>query len=89
MKRISMAAILLVCAGLAQASATDKKAAADGKAPSKLVCFMEATTGSHLKKRVCMTEEERARKKEASQTAAERLNRSAPASANRDKASGR
>lgn len=91
MKRVLAATALMVCAGMTQAEApaSSEKTATGDKVPAKLVCFLEPTTGSHLKKRVCMTEEERARQREAAQTAAERINRSAPTSAGRDKSAGK
>ena len=67
-------ATLLAAATLAAAlpaGANEQPAAAPAAKPSsgRLVCFTEPVTGSHMRKRVCMTEEERDRRRTEDQEA--------------------
>ena len=74
---------LLVAAGLAYAGPS---AAADsGTAPAPTaarddrVCFAEKTTGSHLRRRICMTREEQEQRRKEDQEAVRQLRRSSSA----------
>ena len=67
-------ATLLAAATLAAAlpaGAEQPAAAPEANKPSsgRLVCFTEPVTGSHMRKRICMTEEERDRRRAEDQEA--------------------
>jgi len=66
-------ATLLAAATLAAmlpASAEPPAAPApEAKSSGRLVCFTEPVTGSHMRKRICMTEEERERRRAEDQEA--------------------
>ena len=74
---------LLVATGMAYAAvsaAADPGAAAGPKAKDpRLVCFAEKTTGSHLRKRICVTPEELERRRQADQEAIRKLRQSSGA----------
>lgn len=79
----AMKVILVAAAGLVYAAGgaaaepakpTNPAKPAPGK--SDQVCFAEKTTGSHLRRRVCMTREEQEQRRLADQQAMERLRRS-------------
>ena len=73
----AMKVILVAAAGLVYAAggaAAEPAKPAPGK--SDQVCFAEKTTGSHLRRRVCMTREEQEQRRLADQQAMERLRRS-------------
>jgi hypothetical protein len=59
---------------------------AAGSENARTTCFVEATTGSHIKKRVCMTEAEYAARKKADQEAMMKMK--GVASAERQKGAG-
>jgi len=66
--RYWMSALLALAAGAAQAEAASKAAPATQAKP-KLVCFSEPNTGSHIRKRTCITEEEAAARRKRDQEA--------------------
>jgi len=63
-----LAATLLAAAVPAHA-AEPASAAPQSKSSGRLVCFTEPVTGSHMRKRICMTEEERDRRRAEDQEA--------------------
>lgn len=77
----------------AQAAEPKKTAAQPGHGAaspkSQRVCTNEAVTGSHLKRRVCATEEQREEQRQASQNSATRLNRSQSGLSDRKGSEGR
>lgn len=80
------ACVALVALGVATAAPAGDSAEADAKAERKdrLVCFAEKTTGSNLRKRICMTEAEREQRRKADKAALAETRRStAGASASR------
>jgi len=81
--KVVVTAVGLLCGGAAVA---EQPKPADGSQPGtdeRLVCFAEKTTGSHLRKRICMTPEEREQRRKEDQEAVNKLRRSG-ATANRD-----
>lgn len=70
-------ALLLAVAATPLLAASDK-AAKDPAEPSKpqMVCFTDAPTGSHLRKRTCVTQEEAEARRKRDQEAMERLHSS-------------
>lgn len=78
--------VTVVALGFATTILAEDPASADAKADRKerLVCFAEKTTGSNLRKRICMTESEREkRRKEDKAALAETRRSTAGASASR------
>lgn len=59
MKRLAWTLTLALACGAAAAVETPAKAASGDDAANQMVCFIEPSTGSHIKKRVCMTRAER------------------------------
>jgi hypothetical protein len=78
MKRIALALAVTALAALLPAQAEQQPAskAPAAKSSGRLVCFTEPVTGSHMRKRVCMTEEERAQRRAEDQEAARRFKNS-------------
>jgi len=73
--RISVVAGAVVALGMtlaAQAEQAKAKAEKSGSGDD-IVCFAEARTGSHLKKRICMTQAERERRMKEDQEAMAKL----------------
>lgn len=69
MSRIAAVTLLLLLPAATPAPA-ERTPATEG---SQLVCFTQPATGSHIKKRVCMTEKELAERKRQDQEAIARL----------------
>ena len=71
MKTLCLVPFLLLAAVSVQAADTKPaaKPEASGDAKSNMVCFAEPVVGSHLKKRICMTEEQRAQRMKENQQA--------------------
>lgn len=57
-------------------SLRDNHESVNKAAPSDVICTYEQATGSHLRKRTCMTKEERDAKTKADQSAMDNLQRS-------------
>lgn len=82
---MSLTHAVLVVAGMAyagvSAAATEPGAAAGPNAQKseRLVCFAEKTTGSHLRKRICLTPEEMEQRRKADQEAMRNLRQSSGA----------
>lgn len=57
MTRLHWCGAALLALAAAQAGAADTPAKAEKSKP-RLVCFSDAPTGSHIRKRTCVTEEE-------------------------------
>ena len=76
MKTSYLVPFLLLAAVSVQAAETKPaaKPEATSQAKKKLVCFTEAATGSHLRKRTCMTEAERDERQKKDREAMERIN---------------
>jgi hypothetical protein len=70
------AALTYAAAGTAAEPAKSAKSASASKGQSDRVCFAEKTTGSHLRRRICMTREEQERRRVADQQAVQRMRRS-------------
>lgn len=72
MKAHGVAALLALVAAQAGAADKAKPAGADDEKP-RLVCFSERATGSHLRKRICMTEEQMAERRKRDQETMARM----------------
>jgi hypothetical protein len=72
--------VILIAAGLAYAAASGAaesgKAAGPAASKDDRVCFAEKTTGSHLRRRICMTREEQERRRTEDKQALERMRHS-------------
>lgn len=71
MKILWLPSFLILAAVSAQAAETKPTAKRDASddAKSQLVCVTEPVVGSHIKKRICMTQEEREQRRKADQEA--------------------
>lgn len=76
--------LTFVCGVAAAAEAPAKADSADDA--NQMVCFVEPSTGSHIKKRVCMSEADYAARKKADQEAMMKMK--GVASAERQKGAG-
>jgi len=82
--RLALAVAGLSFAAVSAAADTSGVAASsEAKKENRLVCFAEKTTGSQLRKRICMTREEQEQRRKEDQDAMNKLRRSG-ATANRD-----
>ena len=80
MKTLWLVPFLLLATVSVQAADTKPAAKPEsGGDNSKLVCFIEPKTGSHIKKRVCMTEAERETRMKQDQDAMTKLRGSSTA----------
>lgn len=69
---LTRAVLVSMTLAFTAASAAAESGAASAPKPGKderLVCFAQKTTGSHLRKRICMTPEEQERRRKADQEA--------------------
>lgn len=76
---LTRAALVSMTLAFTAASSAAETGAASAPKPAKderLVCFAEKTTGSHLRKRICMTETEREARRKADQDAMRNVRRS-------------
>jgi hypothetical protein len=74
MKAFSLPAILLAFVWAAGASAADGQPAQKGSSAVK-TCHAEKVTGSNLRRRICMTDEEREARRKADQETLETFKR--------------
>jgi len=81
--RISVAAGAVLALGMTMAAQAEQAKAKPEKSGSgdDIVCFAEARTGSHLKKRICMTQAERERRMKEDQEAMAKFKGSGASSA--------
>lgn len=71
---VAVPLILAFCASGA-VRAADKPATASPTPAKKLVCFEQPRTGSNIKRKTCMTEEQAAKRRKEDQAAAEGFKR--------------
>lgn len=73
MRKWIVTVLLLVIGGASLANDLPSKGKVEGDSGSQQVCFSEKVTGSHLRKRICMTKEEREQRRQQDQEAMNKM----------------